>query len=48
MKTHKLFIRFSLIANRLNQTGFAAIQCGITYNKNRKDFVTGLFINPDH
>ena len=48
MKTHKIFIRFSLIANRLNQKGFAAIQCRITYNRNRKYFATGLFINPDH
>jgi len=48
MKTHKIFIRFSLISKRLNQKGFAAIQCRITYNKHRKDFATGLFVNPDH
>ena len=48
MKTHKIFIRFGLISKRLNQKGCAAIQCRITYNKNRKDFATGLFINPDH
>ena len=48
MKTHKLFIRFSLIKNRLNQKGCAAIQCRITYNRNRKDFATGLFVNPDY
>ena len=46
MKTHKIFIRFGLISKRLNQKGCVAIQCRITYNKNRKYFATGLFVDP--
>jgi len=48
MTTLKLYIRFSLISKRLNKLGLAAIQCRITYNKRRKDFATGLFVNPDY
>ncbi|MEN8125695.1 MAG: Arm DNA-binding domain-containing protein [Bacteroidota bacterium] len=48
MATLKLFIRFNLISKRLNQKGLAAIQCRITYNKQRKDFSTGLFVIPEH
>ena len=48
MKTHKIFIRFSLISNRLNQKGLTPIRCRITYLKKRVDFSTGLFVNQDH
>ncbi|WP_370477338.1 site-specific integrase [Tamlana flava] len=39
-------ILFLLTKNRLNKKGEAAIKCRITYYKARKEFSTGLFINP--
>ena len=48
MSTTKLYIRFSLIISRLNKKGLTAVQCRITYNKHRKDFATGLFVNPNY
>ena len=46
MKTSTLFIRFNTITKRINKKGLIAIQCRITFNKKRKDFATGLFVNP--
>ena len=43
---NKLIIRFRIAPNRLNKQGKTSIGCRITYNKNRKEFSTGLFINP--
>ena len=46
MKTSTLYIRFNTINKRLNKKGLIAIQCRITFNKKRKDFATGLFVDP--
>ncbi len=42
----KLSIRFYLDKSKLNRKGKSAIKCRITFNKKRKEFSTGLFINP--
>lgn len=41
-------ISIYIVKSRLNSAGKVAIKCRITYNKQRKDFSTGLFINPDY
>jgi len=48
MNTIKRNIRFLLISRRLNKSGLAPIRCRLTYNKNRKDFSTGITVNPDY
>jgi len=42
----KITIRFQINKNKVNSSGKCSIRCRITYNKNRKEFSTGLFINP--
>jgi len=32
----------------MNKTGKCPIRCRITFNKSRKEFSTGLFVNPKH
>ena len=44
----KLNIRLFPARNKTNVSGKSPIRCRITYNKQRKEFSTGLFINPDH
>lgn len=48
MTTLKLYIRFILVSNRKNRRGLCPINCRITFNKARKDFSTGSFIDPNH
>ncbi len=48
MNTIKLYIRFSIKPGGLNNQGLAPIRCRLTYNKQRKDFSTGIRVNPDH
>ena len=48
MTTFKLHIRFNLVTSRTNKKGFSSVKCRITYNKQRKDFSTGIRVNPDH
>ena len=43
---NKISIRFILIINRQNNEGKAPLFCRLTYLKRRKQFSTGLFINP--
>ena len=43
MKTLFLFIK-----QKTNKAGLTPIMCRITYEKSRKQFSTGLFINPDY
>ena len=43
---NKINIRFILILNRINKEGRAPLFCRLTYLKRRKQFSTGLFINP--
>ena len=48
MSILKLYIRFILRSSDLNMKGFSTIRCRLTYNKNRKDFSTGITVNPDY
>lgn len=47
MNNYKIKILFLLQKVRLNKQGKCPIRCRLTYNKKRKEFSTGLFINPD-
>jgi len=42
----KLSIRMYLDSSKLNQSGKSVIKCRITFIKKRKEFSTGVFINP--
>ncbi|WP_242203255.1 site-specific integrase [Aestuariivivens insulae] len=44
----KLNILFNINKRKANRKGLCAIMCRITYNKIRRVFSTGLFINPKH
>ena len=44
----KLIIRYIVALNRINPEGKTAIGCRITYAKQRKQFSTGQFINPNN
>ena len=48
MSIFKLHIRFTIRIGDLNQNGLAPIRCRLTFNKQRKDFSTGIRVNPDH
>jgi len=48
MNTTKLYIRFIVNSNRVNSAGYASIKCTLTFNKQRKDFSTGIRVNPDY
>ncbi|WP_029034064.1 site-specific integrase [Salinimicrobium terrae] len=39
---------FLIINQKINKAGLTPIMCRITYEKSRKQFSTGLFINPDY
>lgn len=43
-----LSILFLLKKVKINKQGKCPVLCRITFNKKRKDFSTGLFINPNH
>ena len=48
MEINKLNVLFLLLKARINKKGKCAIKCRLTYNDKRKEFATGLFINPDY
>ncbi len=48
MNNYKVRILFLLQKVRLNKQGKCPIRCRVTYLKNRKEFATGLFINPNY
>lgn len=48
MNYNKILSLFYLQKNRINKQGKCPIRCRITFNKKRKEFSTGLFINPNH
>ena len=48
MNKTKINILFLIAKNRMNTPGKCAIKCRITYNKQRHEFSTGLFINPNN
>lgn len=48
MNAIQLYIRFIVKSTELTKKGFAPVRCRLTYNKNRKDFSTGITVNPDY
>ena len=46
MNQETMSILFYLNKAKLNKKGFCSIKCRITYLKKRKEFSTGIFINP--
>ncbi|QNM85978.1 site-specific integrase [Polaribacter pectinis] len=48
MNNFKLAVLFFLQRNRINKMGKCPIRCRITFLKSRKEFSTGIFINPDN
>jgi len=46
MHQEKITILFVISANKTNQKGLCPLNCRITLNKERKQFTTGLFVNP--
>ena len=42
----KLSIRFYSDISKLNKQDKSPVKCRITFNKKRREFSTGLFINP--
>jgi integrase/recombinase XerD len=44
----KLSIRYYTDNSKSNKIGRTVIKCRLTFNKKRKEFSTGLFINPKH
>ena len=47
MNNYKLSILFVLQKNKINKKGQCPIRCRITFLKTRKEFSTGIFINPE-
>jgi integrase/recombinase XerD len=41
-------INYSIQKGKTNKAGLTPLRCRITYKKSRKQFSTGLFINPDY
>lgn len=48
MHKEKITILFVISANKTNQKGLCPLNCRITLHKERKQFTTGLFVNPNH
>lgn len=48
MHQEKITILFVISANKTNQKGLCPLNCRITLNKQRKQFTTGLFVNPNY
>ena len=46
MNSNKINLLFILARYRTNNTNKSAMKCRITFRKKRKEFATGLFINP--
>lgn len=46
MHKEKITILFVISANKTNQKRLCPLNCRITFNKGRKQFSTGLFVNP--
>lgn len=48
MHQEKITILFVISANKTNQKGLCPLNCRITLKKERKQFTTGLFVNPNY
>jgi len=44
----KLNILFIINKQKINSKGLCVLMCRITYNKYRKSFSSGLFVNPEY
>ena len=42
----KIRIRFFIDKSKTNKTGKSPLNCRITFDKQRKQYSTGIFINP--
>jgi len=47
MNNYKITVLFVIQRNKMNKKGLCPIRCRMTYQKKRKIFSTGLFINPE-
>lgn len=47
MHQEKITILFVISASKTNKKGLCPLNCRITFNKQRKQFTTGLFVNPN-
>ena len=47
-KIHKLNILFVISKSRKRKDGKAPLFCRLTFQEKRKQFATGLFVNPDY
>lgn len=48
MHQEKTTILFVISPTKINQKGLYPLNCRITLNKERKQFTTGLFVNPNY
>ena len=48
MKQKKVTILFVISGVKTNSKGLCPLYCRMTLNKERKQFSTGLFVNPNH
>jgi integrase/recombinase XerD len=48
MHQEKITVLFVVSPTKTNQKGLCPLNCRITLNKERKQFTTGLFVNPQH
>lgn len=48
MHQEKITILFVISTNKTNQKGLCPLKCRITFKKERKQFSTGLFVNPHY
>ena len=48
MNREKITILFVINTNKTNEKGLCPLSCRITLNKERKQFTTGLFVNPNY
>ncbi|WP_431133677.1 tyrosine-type recombinase/integrase [Psychroserpens mesophilus] len=48
MNKYNFSVLFLLASNRSNRNNKCALKCRITYNKKRKEFATGRFVNPSN
>ena len=46
MNSNKINIRFVISTSRIRKDNRASLMCRLTYNKVRKQFATGQFVNP--
>jgi len=48
MNNHKIRVLFVIAHNRIKKNNKAPIYCRLTYNKSRKQFATGIFVEPKY